>query len=308
MKNRGIGFGSFIFLALIISLAAGCNPGFTPDDPSPLVDENGNYIITVNTAGMGERSILPGDAPLYAEEYEIVCRNASGSYFSGYTRGGNLTVGLPEGTYDMLVLAGNGSRILLGTGWLGAQAIGPETGSVTIAVKPLTILESEMSFDDGTANTAPAGTPPTFGPVDAGSSTLTTSFKIHNMDALEAAAIAGGGSDIYTDANGFAAKSVVLKYYDEEHIDTVTSGALSGASGSPNPTLTFNPLGYTAGEDWSALVYLGLEYIPFSQASAPASSRPWHILNGFGRNASNGAVKVTAGTGGSVSVDIFTSF
>jgi hypothetical protein len=312
MKNRGICLGNIAFLG-IISLLAGCDTGLSPENGSvPLVDKNGNYIITVNTAGMAARSITAADASLYAEEYEIVCYDGT-NFYSGYTRGGNLTVALPEGTYDMLVLAGNGSRVLLGTGWQGDQPIGPETGSVTITVKPLTILESEMTFADNTSPTPvsgpPSGTPPTFGPVGVASNQLTTAFTLHNMEALETAAVkAGITPDIYTGTNGFAAIKVAMKYYDVDHFGTTIGADLDTATPAVNPVLTFDPLGYTAGGHWSAFVYLTIEYIPFSQSSAPGGSRKWYIMNGTGRNASNGAVKVTAGNGGNVLVNIFTNF
>jgi hypothetical protein len=309
MKNRSMYLGRFVFLGAIIALVAGCDSGLGPETGSaPLVDKNGNYIISVNTTGLAGRSITAADASLYAEEYEIVCHDGT-DFFSGYTRGGNLAVALPEGTYDMLVLAGNGTRVLLGTGWLEDQVIGPETGSVTVTVKPLTILESEMSFNDGTTTAAPGGTPPAFA-VDATSTGLTTAFTLHNMDALEKAGEAASFTSIYTDPNGFAGINVALKYYDQDHHPTTIQASLSGAvSHGSNPvTLAFNPLTYTLGGNWSALVYLTVEYIPFSQTTAPANARKWYILNGLGKNASNGAVKVTAGTGGNVSVDVFTNF
>jgi hypothetical protein len=310
MKNRGICPGSLVFLGTIISLLAGCDLGVTPEDgPAPLTDKNGNYIIKVNTA-MAPRSIAAADAALYAEEYEIVCHDGS-NFYTGYTKNGNLTVSLPEGVYDMLVLAGNGSRVLLGSGWLGGHTIGPETGSVTITVKPLTILDSEMDFNDGATNAPPSGIPPTYGPVAAGSVGLTTTFKIHNMDALENAAATMSIADIFASngAAGFAAASVALKFYDTAHIGIIKSATLaSGSSASSLSTLVFNPLTYTAGENWAALVYLNLEYIPFSESSAPSGAHKWQILNGLGKNASNGAVKVTAGSGWQVSVDINTDF
>jgi hypothetical protein len=253
---------------------------------------------------------VAADASLYAEEYEIVCYD-SANFYSGYAKSGSLTVSLPEGTYDMLLLAGNGKQVLLGAGWLAGQVIGPETGSVTIHVKPLTILDTEMDFDDGMGNTGPpGGTPPTFGPVDPSSSGLTTKFTLHNMDALENAGTKGGVSNIYANAGGFADKRVVLKYYDDGHITSpgIISEILASAASSPNPVLTFPSLDYTPGEDWSALVYLNLQYIPFSQTTAPASSHKWSILNGLGKNASNGAVKVTAGNGGTVTIDINNDF
>jgi hypothetical protein len=323
MKNRGICLGGLAFLGTIILLAAGCNLGVAPETgsgSSPQVDKNGNYIIKVNTKGMAPRSIDPGDASLYAEEYEIVCRDQASPYpyFSGYTRGGNLTVSLPEGRYDMLVLAGNGSRVLLGTGWQPNQDIGPDTGSVTILVKPLTILEGDMTFDDGEGNSnSPSGTPPTFPsptlPVDPDSDDLITTFTLKNIDALEkAAVVAGITPNIYTGPNGFAAIKVAMKYYDDDHKNNLISSAsldsFDNTTTIPNVDLTFNPLTYTAGGDWSALVYLNLEYIPFSQSGSPISGHKWSILNGLGKNASNGAVKVTAGTGGNVTIDISTDF
>jgi hypothetical protein len=166
-----------------------------------------------------------------------------------------------------------------------------------------------MSFSDGTTTGPPSSPPPSFGPVNPSSTTLTTKFTLHNMDALESAAAAAGITpDIYTGANGFADMDVVLKYYDVAHYPTTTSATLFSAAPAVDPVLTFNDLTYTAGGDWSALVYLNLQYIPFSQTAAPANARKWLIMNGLGKNASNGAVKVIAGTGGSVTVDIFTNF
>jgi hypothetical protein len=313
--------GSFILLGAIILLAAGCDPGLGPETgsgSSPQVDENGNYIIKVNTTGMAARSIAAADASLLAKEYEIVCHDGT-SFYSGYAKNdAPLTVSLPEGEhYAMLLLAGNGSRVLLGTGWLGDQAIGPDTGSVTIHVKPLTILDTKMAFDD---NHAPApdtinttGTPPLF-QVVSGSTALTTTFELQNMDALEyaAAALASSINDIYTAANGFATKEVVLHYYDDDHENQIVRTSLTTTAGGTSAvrTLTFPDLSYVdSAPNWSALVYLNLRYVPFSQnsTSLPAGiTRTWSIMNGTGRNASNGAVKVKAGNGGTVTIDVNT--
>jgi hypothetical protein len=307
MKKRGICFGSFVFLGIIISLVAGCNLGVTPETGSgPLMDENGNYIISVNTPLA--KSITAADASLYAKEYEIVCYDGT-DFYSGYTMGGNLTVTLPAGTYDMLLLAGNGSQTLLGTGWLSPQTIGPDTGSVTITVDPLTILESEMVFTDNatptpTSSPPTTGTPPSFA-VDTTATTLDTTFTLHNMGHLEAAAVAAGGTDIYTDTGGFAAKRVVMEYCDDSHKPLILQAELDAGSPPGDPVLTFDsPLTYASGGDWSALVYLDLQYIPFSQTTAPASAHRWSILNGLGKTASTGAVLVTAGNGGGYDVNV----
>jgi hypothetical protein len=317
MKNRGIGFGNVMFLGVIISLFAGCNPGLTPDAPSPLVDENGNYIITVNTVGMGGRSILPGDAPLYAEKYEIVCYDGT-NFYSGHAKSDmNLTVSLPEGTYDMLLLAGSDTYVLLGTGWLPDQAIGPDTGSVTITVNPLTIVDTEMSFNDGTttAPPTPTGTPPipTFGSSPTTIPTLTTIFTLHNMEALEEASLAASVPDIY-DSNGigFDNAKVVLKYYDDTHKllnPNFEQASLTSDGGtSASKTLTFATLTPSGGTDWSAVVYLDLKYFPFSQTTTPIVGHKWSIMNGLGGKASNGGVKVISGSGGTITIDIFNDF
>jgi hypothetical protein len=299
MKNRGICLGSFVFLGTIISLVAGCSLGIIPETGSPRVDKDGNYIITVNTA-MAAKSIAAADAELYVKEYEIVCKEAGGSYYSGYAgEGESLTVSLPPGTYDMLLLAGDGHRVLLGTGWLPAEPIGPGTGSVTITVSPLTILESDMSFSDGGAPTAPsAGPPPSF-TVSGTSTALTTAFTVKNTLALVNAGAAGGVTDIYTAGAGFADKKVVLEYYDKDHAGIIEWAPLdSGAISTPDITFTFDSIPINGADDWSALVYLKLDYIPFSQTSAPASSLKWSIRNGTGKKLSNGAVEVVAGSGG----------
>jgi hypothetical protein len=284
----------------------------TPENNAPLMDKDGNYIIKVNTA-MAPRSITAAQASHYAEEYEIVCRNTvSGAYYSGYARGTNLTVSLPEGNYNMLLLAGNGNRVLLGTGWEGAQVIGPDTGSVTITVKPLTILDTKMVFDD---NQVPAsdsintsGTPPLF-EVDPGSTKLTTTFVLDNMDALVAAGVQGGVSDIYDPSDdGFVVQDVVLKYYDDDHLNQLVNTTLTTAPivTGTETTLTFPDLNYIGSTaDWSAAVYLDLQYIPFSQTSPPANSRTWYIMNGTGQKLSNGAVKVKAGDGGKFTLSVY---
>jgi hypothetical protein len=322
MKNRRIGFGSAIFLALIITLAAGCNPGLGQD--GPLVDENGNYIITINTSGGEGRSIQPGDASLYTEEYEIVCRETtSGGYFSGYAKADRpLTVSLPAGEYDMLLLAGDGNRVLLGTGWLSPQTIGPDTGSITIVVDPLTILEAEMEFNDGiSAAASPSGTPPIFGPVtdptygpviDQNSLGLITEFTIKKIEHLELAGGKGGITDIYDNNgnDGFAQIRAVLDYVNDDHktLAPVQAVLASSAATSPDVTLTFGNLTYpplaTSNRNWSALVYLDIQYIPFSQHNTSHSFATWRIRNGLGNTASNGAVLVKSGTGGGYTITV----
>jgi hypothetical protein len=316
MKNRGICLGSMVFLGLIIALVAGCNPGLGPETgAAPLVDENGNYIITVNTA-MAARSIAAADASSLAKEYEVVCRltTSPNTYYAGYTYEGPLTVSLPAGTYDMLLLAGDGNRVLLGTGWLAAQAIGPETGSVAITVFPLTILESKMSFNDGIVTpTAPSGTPPAFVP-DLSSTTLTTTFEIDHTTALEAAGAAVGISDIYTATNGFLKKDVVLAYYDDTpgHKDQFVRATLTaspGVGGTAGKVLVFPPLTYLPpATNWSAAVYLEVLYIPFSQSSPPAGSHTWSIMNGRGKKFSNGAVYAKSGDGGGFDITVSGGF
>jgi hypothetical protein len=314
MKNRGIGFGSFIFLGVIVSLVAGCNSGFIPD--GPLMDKNGNYIITVNTAGMSNRSIAAADASLYAKEYEIVCYDGT-SFYSGYAGAGtSLTVSLPEGQYDMLLLAGNGNRVLLGTGFLKDKEIGPSTaGSVTIVIDPLTILDTEMEFDDNATTTTidTSTTPPTF-TVDSSSTQLTTTFKLNNMKHLidANAELSSPLGDIYTAANGFRQIRVALEYVrsDANTPIPIVLATLSATPTDPvNPELIFNNLVYPAsigsGANWSALVYLDVRYIPFGQPLSPAPvGHEWSILNGLGRAASNGAVLVKSGTGGNFDITI----
>jgi hypothetical protein len=317
MKNRGIGFGNVIFLGVIISLFAGCNPGL--DQDGPLVDENGNYIITINTTSVADRSIAGAEASLYTKEYEIVCYDGT-NFYSGYAEADKpLTVSLPEGTYDMLLLAGNGNRVLLGTGLLKDKDIGPSTADfVTIIVDPLTILDTEMLFDDNDPGTSTdlidtTTTPPIL-TVGTASTKLTTKFKLHNMQHLVDAneELAAPLADIYITPNGFRQIRVALEYVrsDTNTPIPIVLAALSATPSLPtDPELVFDDLNYPAsigvGTNWSALVYLDVRYIPFGQPISPTPvGHEWSILNGLSRTASNGAILIKSGNGGNYDITV----
>jgi hypothetical protein len=349
LKGRVFRIGMFAAVLVVLAGLGACNTALAPDDPgeqaAPLgvLDASGRVAVRVGIPALPGRSVTNDMVPVYANWYEVVFKKHGATtdqndYYSASAEAGKeyLSISVPPGKYDILLLAGaKANRVLLATGFVDADdntGTGTGAGYTIAADKPNVIKPGMHKINltpDGDAaaditfthNTGPItyarnvetniGTVPV--PSTATSFTVHLAFKLEEASKFIDLINAAGGAETTTPPFNSNKAQLSARYNEEAGLIKVTSvpGLMKKADGIEAAAklgevaqfiYEFDPLSsiIKAGtNNIDGVVRLELRYYAFGFEKSGSSL--WNIRNGLDYDLDNGnsggSLVVKVGTG-----------